>query len=281
MQMFKATYALIYSVQDKAGTNIANILFETADFVKLSNAVKERIVDLFYSETFNAYIASFKDDIIYLSYVDKIFDVKYFIYLSRHSSMKKIKSLTVHYTGNISYQKGYGANPRELSFTYPPLTKALLLNLRTYAKKYRLLKEYEIVYEATHHGPTSVSKPLVFIEIGSSEEEWTNETAGVIVANSIIQALKKHEDCIGVIGIGGGHYSKKHTKHAFETKDCYSHIFSKHVIQHLDYEVLKQALQKTLTPIRKIVVEKKGVKSKTKLLLLEFSKKNNLEIEYI
>ena len=34
--------------------------------------------------------------------------------------------------------------------------------------------DYEITIEATHHGPTSLKKPLLFIEIGSTEKQWAD-----------------------------------------------------------------------------------------------------------
>ena len=126
--MYRAKYLLVYSIQDPAGVNIAENLSNLECFDKLAEG-KDRIAALFYNSDYNAYLASFKDDIIFINHVDRYFDVEYYIYLSRHSSIKRIRSLTVHFTGNLSNEKLYGANPRELSKTYPPLAKAIITHI--------------------------------------------------------------------------------------------------------------------------------------------------------
>jgi len=41
-------------------------------------------------------------------------------------------------------------------------------------------------HEVTHHGPTKFNQPSIFIEIGSTELGWRNETGGKIVAQAIL-----------------------------------------------------------------------------------------------
>lgn len=281
--MFEAKYALIFSVKDDAGVNIAKRITELEHCEKVSVS-NEAIVSLLYIPKYDAYLASFRDDIIYINYVDKYFEVNYYIYLSRHSSVRQIKSLTVHYTGNVSKEKAYGANPRELSKTYPPLAKTIILNIRKFAKELCVNNVYEIIYEATHHGPTNLDKPLIFVEIGSSSNEWKNRRAAITIAKAVLYSLKdveKYKSCLGAIGIGGGHYSRKHTEYCFKTEVCYSHIFSKHVLNMVDNEILKQALSKTLYPISQVIIEKKGAKSSLKKLIESFAQKAGLIVKYI
>lgn len=281
--MFEAKYALIFSIKDDAGVNIAKRILELEHCKKVSIS-NEAMVNLFYIPKHDAYLASFRDDIIYINYADKYFKVKYYIYLSRHSSMRQIKSLTVHYTGNVSREKAYGANPRELSKTYPPLAKTIILNIRKFARELCVNNGYEVVYEATHHGPTNLNKPLIFVEIGSSPNEWKNRKVAVIVAKAILHSLKdveNYKNCVGAIGIGGGHYSRKHTEYCLKTEACYSHIFSKHSLSMVDNEILKQALSKTLHPIDQVIVERKGVKSSFKKLVESFAQEVGLTVKYV
>ena len=276
----KAKTGLIVSTVDKASLNMANIFLEKLNYHEEKNPPKPAI-KAFFLEKLDAVLAYFLDDIIYLNYLDNVLDVEQYIFLSRHSSLAKIKSLTVHHTGNVTNEEIYGAKPRELCYTYPPLTRTILLNIGRYAKKYGISKEFEIVYEATHHGPTSLSKPLVFVEIGSSEEEWIREDAAKVNVEAIIDSLVNTEKCSSVLGFGGGHYSRKHTKHAFETNDCYSHIFSKHSSKYLTEELIDQAIRKTLTKVEKFVVEKKGVPGRVKNLISNYAEKHGYTIEYV
>ncbi len=276
----KAKTGLIVSTVDKASLNMASIFLEKLSYIEEKNFPKP-IVKAFLLEKLDAILTYLPDDIIYLNYLDNILDVEQYIFLSRHSSLAKIRSLTVHHTGNVTDEEIYGAKPRELCYTYPPLTRTILLNISKYARKYGISKEFEIVYEASHHGPTSLSKPLVFVEIGSSEEEWVREDAAKVNVEAIIDSLINVKKCSSVLGFGGGHYSRKHTKHAFETNDCYSHIFSKHSSKHLTEELIEQAINKTLTKIEKFVIEKKGVPGKVKSFILSYAEKHGYAVEYI
>ncbi|RLG74069.1 MAG: D-tyrosyl-tRNA(Tyr) deacylase [Thermoprotei archaeon] len=283
--MYRAKYLLVYSIHDPAGVNIAENLSYLEHFDKLAEE-RDRIAALLYNPDYNAYLASFKDDIIFIDYVDQYFDVEYYIYLSRHSSIKRIRSLTVHFTGNLSNEKLYGANPRELSKTYPPLAKAIITHINEIAKEKHLIKDYEIVYEATHHGPTNLNKPLVFVEIGSTIDEWKDKKVAEIIAEAVLKALAdinsgKYMRCSGAIGVGGGHYSRKHTKYCLQSDICYSHIFSKHVLSMLSYDILEQALNKTMHPVKYAVIEKKGVKSSQRKIIESFAVNAGLSIKYI
>ncbi len=276
----KAKVGLIVSTVDKASLNMAERILEKTENYEIRN-VSKPVVKAFFLEKLNAIITYLPDDIIYINYVDNYLNVDQYIFLSRHSSLAKIKSLTVHHTGNVTNELAYGANPKELCYTNPPLTKAIILNIGKYAKKYGLSKEFEIVYEATHHGPTNLSKPLVFVEIGSSEEEWVREDAANVNADAVINALKNTCECTPVLGFGGGHYSRKHTKHAFESSICYSHIFSKHSAKHLTRDIIDQAIRKTVVKVEEFVIEKKGVSGKIRELILEYAEERGYEVEYI
>mgnify|MGYP001136811958 CR=1 FL=1 len=48
---------------------------------------------------------------------------------------------------------------------------------------------YEVMYEATHHGPTDIPLPSCFIELGSTEKEWNDRIAARAVAQAVLDAL--------------------------------------------------------------------------------------------
>src|SRR3989442_11495457 len=81
----------------------------------------------------------------------------------------------------------------------------------------------------THHGPTNLSMPVCFVEIGSGEKEWTDPVLGEIAANAVISAIEKTgETYPTAVGFGGTHYSAKHTHICMEGDHAIGHLVSSH-----------------------------------------------------
>ncbi len=272
--MLKGRIALVYSKRDLAGTGIALHLNNIVGFRKYTSL---RDTDILRHE--DVFLAGFDEDVLYFDFLDEVFDVDAYIVLSRHRSSAKIKSLTVHHTGNPGPRADAGGRPFELSIAYPPMAKKLLVLVKKYADETRLSEEYDVTLEVTHHGPTNLKKPLVFIEIGSSPEEWVDERARKLIAQVVADAIATPlPNCIPATGFGGGHYARKHTKVMLETDYCLGHIFSKHAIQETKPEVILQAFKKSIPPSKAAVIEKKGVKSRERKMIEELATNSGLEI---
>ena len=278
----RCKYVLVYSKIDKASLNIRDRILE------VERSFKQVRDNLYYSDELKSYIAGFDDDIIYINYLDNMFEAETYIYLSRHSSAQRIKSLTAHFTGNVTNEYVYGANPRELSYTNPHLMKVLMLKLRRFHEEYKLVDSYDLTMEVTHHGPTNMKTPLIFVEIGSDEEAWTSKVAGEVIAHSVLESIKDilvHQDgtfeCKVCLGFGGGHYARKHTKLELNSEVCYSHIFSKHQVGMVDNYILQQAIQKTHGTCRLAIIEKKSVPSEVRRTLTSTLESLGLEVKYI
>ncbi len=275
-----ALYGIVYSVNDPAGMGIASKIIEFLDPKPCNICIDSKTC--FCSEKF--ILAGFREDVIYFDFLDQRLpsSVNKYIVLSRHRSAKKIKSYTVHHTGNPGNEAPYGGKPRSFAVASPPVTYTLLLLLRKYAREYDRLEEYEVSYEATHHGPTEVNKPLTFIEIGSTLDEWVDKVNHAVLAEAIIEFLSNGEmECKPVLGIGGGHYPRKHTKRAFEKGYCYGHIFAKYALPYLNRYILAKAIDRSIPMPRSIIVEKKGTRKEHRELIEKFVLENNLDIEYI
>jgi D-aminoacyl-tRNA deacylase len=110
------------------------------------------------------------------------------ILASRHRSEKGRPAFLIHSTGNWNEKADFGGNPQELSKTSAYLLKSGFLSL---VAQYNLSKliEFSIDIEVTHHGQTRTEKPLVFIELGSTEREWRIKEGGKVVAKSIIGSI--------------------------------------------------------------------------------------------
>lgn len=271
-------YGIVFSLNDPAGSGIARKLVGLTKAVKCSKCLN---TDYCYCGD-EFVLAGFKEDVIYFDFLDEVLSVEQYIVLSRHSSTAGVKSYTVHHTGNPGDQALYGGKPRRLSIASPVVSYSLLRKLYSVSEKYGRLNEYEVSYEATHHGPTELNKPLCFIEIGSSEEEWVQELNHLVIAETVKDVIESQLiECIPVIGIGGGHYPRKHTKIALETNYCYGHIFAKYALEYLDKEILLQAIERSSPRPKGIIVEKKGTKRKHRDLVEDIAKNQGLFIKYV
>ncbi|UXD21494.1 D-tyrosyl-tRNA(Tyr) deacylase [Ignicoccus pacificus DSM 13166] len=179
------------------------------------------------------------------------------IVLSRHKSSKEIKSFTVHHTGNIGPTNELGGKPREVSIAFPSIACSLLRSLKDAARD---REDYEVAYEATHHGPT-VNKAIIFIEIGSSEKQWGDPKNHYVLAKAV--ARYKDFGCSGIrsIWIGGPHYSSRASKRCFSDEACFGHIVAKYNVPYLDDEMLKKIVEKSMEKIERAYLEKKSMKS--------------------
>lgn len=189
-------------------------------------------------------------------------NAKAFIFLSKHSSKEKFPALTCHFTGNFE-KNFYGGKEKELGIAYPSLQKLYLANLM---KHKNLLSNFDIGMESTHHGPTSIKKPAIFIELGSDEQQWTDQHAASIICNTILDTIislnrGKVVPCKKIaIGIGGNHYASKFNKILFDSGEfCFASIISKYYLKSLDRNMIEQMIQKSVEKITYAIVDNKGL----------------------
>jgi len=273
-------YALVYSVNDPAGKGIADWLrtyYRLDKCRELINGAEE----CYEHKTF--ILTGFKEDTINFDFLDhRIGFVDGYIVLSRHSSAKRVKSYTVHHTGNYGPEALYGGKPESLAPAFSTASHRLLVALKRYCDEKSRCEEYEVSYEATHHGPTEVSKPLCFVEIGSSIDEWRQLQNHEVVGLAVVDLVEKGPlKTRVVIGIGGGHYPRKHTKLALQQKYTYGHIMAKYALPYLSSKTLTMMINKTNPRPEAIIVEKKGTRREHRDIIEEFAGTASIEINYV
>ncbi len=273
-------YALVYSVNDPAGKGIADWIRAYYHLDRCGETVMGA-VECFEYKAF--VLAGFKEDTINFDFLDqRIGFVDGYIVLSRHSSAKRVKSYTTHHTGNYGPEAPYGGKPESLAPAFSMASHRLLVSLKHYCEERSRCEEYEVSYEATHHGPTEVSKPLCFVEIGSSIEEWKQPQNHEVVGLAVVELVEKGPlKTRVVIGIGGGHYPRKHTKLALQQKYTYGHIMAKYALPYLSSKTLKMMINKTVPKPEAIVVEKKGTRREHRSIIEKFASINGIEIVYV
>jgi len=96
---------------------------------------------------------------------------------------------------------------------------------------------YRVSYEVTHHGPTALQHPSFFVEIGSTEKEWTDPVAGRAVAEAVLDAVLIN--AVPLIGFGGTHYAVRQTEIALSSRGAFGHIAHSREIAELDAAMIR------------------------------------------
>jgi D-aminoacyl-tRNA deacylase len=251
-------YALVTSHQDLAGKSMSRYLKRSAGFESLSSS--NSYGELYHSplyESIQLYV--FDGNLLTLEQIAKLCpQADVFIFLSRHKSDSSIPTLTCHFTGNFSTDNHYGGYPRQIAVAYPSLLKGYLKAITAARRK---VPGYEVIIEATHHGPTSIDKPLLFIELGSSEKQWKDENAAAVICETLLGVLNngfEHCEKIGV-ALGGTHYPQKFNKLLLESNFALAAVASKYSLEAIDQEMLHQMIEKSIERVTHIIVDNKGL----------------------
>lgn len=238
-------------------------------------------------ENNQAYLGLTDDPLIYLNDLrlnETDINPDLLIFASRHRSEAARPAFLVHTTGNWTDKADFGGNPRELSYASALLVKAGLLSLIEQEKSSKL-SEFSMDIEVTHHGPTSLEKPLVFMELGSSEEEWLINEGGQIVANSIINTIfkylqyQKEKSQRVCIGFGGTHYGPQFRKSLINKNVAFSFICPKYYIQQLNQNMIEQMISKNLEEVECFVIDWKGTNSADKKHLIPLLEEFDIPIK--
>ena len=189
-------------------------------------------------------------------------DIDLVIFVSRHSSARGVPTFSVHTPGNLGAAE-FGGLPNQVSIS-PGVAMRNALRSLFHAKETMKLN-YEISYECTHHGP-SLNVPTMFVELGSTENQWRDSKAAAAVAYATMETITsfRFSEQTAVLGIGGPHYNQKFTRMALETEIVFSHIIPKYAVSLAKQEVLLQCIEKTLETVDSAIIDWKGIKSKDK-----------------
>ena len=127
--------------------------------------------------------------------------------------------LTAHHTGNFGPAE-FGGTDGDLATAAPNAAVRALDALTEYAPE-----EYETGLECTHHGPTAVGCPSLFVEVGSDEPQWSDPDAARAVARAILdlRGVDPTRERT-VVGFGGGHYVPRFERVVRETDWAVGHV---------------------------------------------------------
>ncbi|MFY3741343.1 MAG: D-aminoacyl-tRNA deacylase [Candidatus Nitrosomirales archaeon] len=241
---------LVASKIDPAGYGMANCLIETHSLHRTNHEF-----EVYTNSTIDLLLVD--QEALTLDWLDDRFSPEYYVFLSRHRSESGIPTLTCHTTGNFSDVNEMGGRPKELAYTYPSLQKHYM---QTLWNQRAGIPDYQLVIEATHHGPTALGKPALFVEIGSSEKQWVDKNAISVVCDAIIKTingLKKYSK-IG-IGLGGTHYPSKFNELLVDSDFAVASVASKHSLPYVDRSMLDQMISKSIEDVKYVFMDWKGL----------------------
>ncbi len=256
------SFHIVISGKDTAGMNIFDKLIKNYEFKKTG---------IFYVNN-DIILSVIEDETIYAQ--DLITKGNIVIFATKHQSKEKIPTLTCHTPGNWG-KAVYGGKDKDLCISPSQLLKNAFIELE---KRNNI--GFEVSLECTHHGP-SVQKPSIFIEIGSSEENWKNPDAGRIIADTIMSITR--QDYLkgkSVFGIGGPHYCNNFNKLIRRTEFSAGHICPKYMLKDLTYRMVKEAISKTIPKDPLVVLDWKGLGSE-KQRIIDMLETNDIKYKRI
>jgi D-aminoacyl-tRNA deacylase len=196
-----------------------------------------------------------------------------YVFLSKHASESGTLALTCHSTGNFG-DALFGGFPRQVAIPHPYLQKSYMKRLW---EERNVFSKFDITIEATHHGPTSLSKPTLFIEIGTTEKEWNDkelcENVAKIILKEMSQPLKRYDVAIC---FGGTHYPSKFNKELLEGDLALGTVIPKHSLDVIDKDLFNHVIKRN-NDAKFALVDWTGL-GKNKQKIIEMINSTDLEI---
>ncbi len=219
---------LVAYEKDPAGHNMARFLSQQM----------EKDGEIFRGKNFDLIII--QSPVISADWLEEKFHYDGFVFLSKHAAQSGELALTCHSTGNFSDAQ-FGGNKRQVAVPHPYLQKAYIQNLWQNRNDFA---EFQIIIEATHHGPTALSKPTIFIEIGTTEKQWNDEPLCTSVAKLVLETMSRPIKPSPVaVCFGGTHYPTKFTEEILHGSHSLGTVVPKHALEFLDRDLFSHILQ--------------------------------------
>ncbi len=281
--LIRSPVIIIVSNLDVAGLNMKKSLLDLNNYKKQSFQSPEDWptgrYELLVSD--KSVILTIPEDQIFSDYLADYLDCELVIFASKHSSSADIKTLTCHTTGIYGPKTTYGGNDNELS-----LAPSYAL-IKSHEKMKELVSEdeyygdYWIGMETTHHGPSALKQPVLFLEVGGTIDQWRDERACFLVAKVIayivgIYAEEKVNNGYkqAMIGIGGTHYTARHNMLMDEGQYMPGHMIPKYNHEHISEEIIVQMYEKTIADDKIFVIDRKGTRSADRKKVIEIIEKH-------
>ncbi len=252
---------LVAYQDDPAGNNMAEFLAKSMSFQ--DGVFRGKNYDL----------VTIPTPAISADWLEERYDHDGFVFLSKHAAESGVLALTCHSTGNFSEAK-FGGNDRQIAIPHPHLQKAYLQTLKENESQF---SDFQITIEATHHGPTALKKPSIFIEIGTTGQQWDDVQLCSSVAAIVDSVMKKPAKEFPVaVCFGGTHYPTKFTNELLTGRHALGTVVPKHALGSIDEEMFGHILEQN--NMAKSALLDWGGLGPNKQKILDFLDSTNLEV---
>ena len=266
---------IVASTKDVASVNIAQKLISQYGFEKTETSFQQNPTYTKRIQDKEVKLVFINEETIWAQYITDHFSPQLVVFVSRHSGVAGIPTLSVHTPGNIGDAE-LGGIAKRVSVCPASTMKNALLELARIKEENNL--QYEVSYECTHHGP-SLDVPTMFVELGSSPEQWKDLKAAEAVAHAAMAAISKESRNPTVLGVGGPHYNERFTKIALTTPKAFGHIIANYAIPHLDAEMVKQCVQRTVEKVESAIFDWKSMRAMDREKIITALKELNVSVE--
>jgi len=223
------TVGIVVSEADSASEHIHEQLLDVADWTVVTDEDREPADGggtVWKSDGFE--MRTFEEWHLELDDVARVFDdPDLVVFASRHSG-ETGPLLTAHHTGNFGPAE-YGGDDQSLARAAPNAHSHVIESLADHAPA-----GYEVGMECTHHGPTDVGAPSLFVEVGSGPDQWADPDAAEAAARAILDLRGTAPDAPRedgaasarrhLVGFGGNHYAPRFERIVRETDWAVGHI---------------------------------------------------------
>jgi D-aminoacyl-tRNA deacylase len=275
---------VVSSEEDIAGTYIKGKITSQGTWTKVEQDCGAK--ELLFSEHYQAYLMTIEEALVQSDNMDAYcsrasIDPLAYVYASRHRSETARPALLAHVTGNWGDLAELGGEPRTVCIASGALLRlafrALLRQKELHPEE---LAKFVVDLEVTHHGPTNLQTPLVFVELGSDETNWQDNAGAAAVASVIeelLDAIGKSNNDLAVlghdlagvgIGFGGLHYAQSFERVMADSAAALTHIIPKHAVKFMTREIIDLAVHNTFEPVSWFVLDWKGLNADDKAVLL-------------
>ena len=220
---------IVVSTEDRASEHIFEQLLDVTDWTTSrdeSRSPGEGGGDVYRTNGFEMRV--FEEWHLELDGVAAAFDdPDLIVFASRHSG-ETGPLLTAHHTGNFGPAE-YGGAYRDLARAAPNAHSHVLDALAEHAPA-----GYEVGMECTHHGPTDVGVPSMFVEVGSGPDQWDDPDAAEAAARAILDLRGTAPDAVRedgggsarrhLVGFDGNHYVPRFERVVRETDWAVGHV---------------------------------------------------------
>lgn len=212
----------------------------------------------------------------------------FLIFATKHQSKENRNTLSLHAPGNWR-NADYGGKPGKICKTSALALKYLFQKMQENKEEAKL--NYELTLECTHHGPLIENLPCLFIEIGTTQEQWQDKEAGKVIAKTIAdfqhfqeyktRLEKENKKIKSCLAIGGPHYAPNFSKIQLSTKSnlAIGHIIPEYALP-LSETMIAEVINKTQEHLDLILLDWKGCgNSESRNKILEILNKTGISHE--